>query len=127
MAKTIDELVADNGGRPIHHLSKRGMGRKAPTLDAYAVPDGIHWVVYCPACQLWHWHGAAPGHRVQHCGDGKKFLGPKRGMVQFPVMEDGYFLRYAGKLTQEIRDRHNTEWPAKWISRHARKPPVFKV
>jgi hypothetical protein len=38
-----------------------------PEVIAYALPDNIHWVMWCEDCRRWHYHGAGPGHRVAHC------------------------------------------------------------
>lgn len=49
------------------------MAARIPQVEAWAHPDGIHWIVWCPYCRRHHWHGAAPGYREPHCGDGKRW------------------------------------------------------
>jgi len=42
-----------------------------PVLNAYdeEVRGLKQFAVWCEHCQLWHHHGAQPGHRVSHCVD----------------------------------------------------------
>ena len=45
-------------------------GKDTPVLKGYI--DGPHFIVWCPLCVKWHYHGAegGEGHRVAHCDDG---------------------------------------------------------
>lgn len=50
----------------------------APTFVCELTPGG-GWRFFCPVCERFHYHGAAEGHRVAHCGGG-------------PYREGGYYL-----------------------------------
>jgi hypothetical protein len=64
-----------------------------PRLRAWALPDKIHWVVWCEHCARYHRHGAAPGYRVQHCGDRTVDIVDDRLVVRSrPYWTDGYIL-----------------------------------
>ncbi len=38
-----------------------------------AKPGEVDWRFYCQYCRCYHHHGAAPGHRVAHCGASSPF------------------------------------------------------
>ncbi len=50
----------------------RYIDTNAPTLGTESIVVGGRelWRVWCESCRAWHYHGAAPGHRVAHCDSG---------------------------------------------------------
>ena len=70
-----------------------------PTLPAY--DTGQQLAVWCWWCRDWHYHGGGiggddgSGHRWAHC------FGVRA--ERSPYAKTGYFLKYAGPVTPEIR------------------------
>jgi hypothetical protein len=64
-----------------------------PRLRAWALPDKIHWVIWCEHCARYHRHGAAPGYRVQHSRDRTVDLVEDKVVVRSkPYWTGGYYL-----------------------------------
>lgn len=63
---------------------------------------GRTWKVPCDHCQLFHIHGAGPGHRVAHC---------ERPPQTSPYAESGYVLVYAGEWTRQVQ----VSWERRWV------------
>lgn len=56
---------------------------KAEIKKAYEIRH--HYLIWCAACLVWHWHGKAEGHRAAHCT-----------AEHSPYLDTGYVLKRAG-------------------------------
>lgn len=76
---------------------------KPPEVIAYDLGDGIHWVTLCAHCRVWHYHGAAPGHRVAHCPDPRS-----------PFKETGYTLTGGTPVPKGWKKMQRRDYRRSW-------------
>lgn len=67
-------------------------GSIIPVVEAYLTKAGDQLTFYCPYCKRWHFHGPMEGNRGPHCY-----------VEDVPWRWTGYWLKYVGILTSEIK------------------------
>ena len=78
-----------------------------PELPAYEAQDGIHLVIWCAHCRIWHSHGTniygGGGHRVAHCHK-----------PDSPYERRGYILNNVGAAPREVIRDMQRRRPRGW-------------
>jgi hypothetical protein len=75
-------------------------------FDAEPTQDGTErWKVWCPFCITWHYHGAGPGHRHDHCAS-KEFTDYKSGTMDLDYpFGDGYIIVHESRIEEYMERR----------------------